>query len=121
MKKIVYFLVIGALLLSINNLSRSIYDLWQKQEVLKKAQKELSTLEAEHNRLTAQKKLAEDPQFVEEEARNKLLMGKPGEQIVILPKQTPGKKEAVVVVKQEIPNWQQWIALFMRKAEATAP
>ena len=60
------------------------------------------------------KKLTEvkNPQFIEEEARNKLFLAKPGEQIVLLPteKKTLGSQSAK---KQDSrPNWQKWWDIF---------
>lgn len=110
MKKVGIFFLIVILLFTINNLVHSIYSLWQKQEHLVKARQELTKAKKENRRLQDQERIVSNPQFVEEEARNKLLLTKPGEQIVILPEKKVEKKN--VRPKQAPANWQQWLALF---------
>ena len=76
-------IVIG--LLIINNFARSTYDLWSKKDVILSAQQELEAEKKENLRLKNQLAKAQGGQFIEEEARNKLLLVKPGEQNVIIP------------------------------------
>lgn len=115
MKKIFLFLIIAVLLFAINNLARSIVTLWQKRELLTKADQELKKVKAENKRLKEQVKIVEGSQFVEQEARNKLLLGKPGEQIVIMPKNSQNEKQKKPSTQpiKSTPNWQQWLNLVL--------
>ncbi|MBI4084327.1 MAG: septum formation initiator family protein [Candidatus Levybacteria bacterium] len=110
MKKAIFFLLIALLLFTINNLAHSIYSLWQKQGHLERARQDLQKAKRENQRLGEQNKIVSSPQFVEEEARNKLLLTKPGEQIVILPKRISERKKQQP--KKEQPYWQQWLTIF---------
>jgi cell division protein FtsB len=110
-KKILFFLAIATCLVVINGLVRSIYDLWHKQDLVVKAQKNLEEERKENKRLKSQLKYVASNQFIEEEARNKLFMVKPGESGVIIPSSLIQKKEEKVIVV--LPNWQKWINLFV--------
>jgi len=79
--------------------------------VEEKAQK----LAAEQKQLLEKKAYFQSPEFVEEEARNKLNMAKPGETVVILPPnlaQVLGREEKPAA--PEIPNWRKWWNLFFQ-------
>jgi len=105
MKKVVVFFLIVIFLLTINNLAHSIYSLWQKQDHLVKARQELKKAKKENRQLREQDRIVSDPQFVEKEARNKLFLTKPGEQIIILPQKKLEKKSPRP--KQAQSNWQR--------------
>lgn len=97
------------LLLVINNLIHSIYDIWSKQDLLNQAQKELGREEQRNQKLKAELSFVQTPKFVEEEARNKLFLVKPGEQQVLIPNMA---SESSRVQEKQAPNWQQWLNLF---------
>jgi cell division protein FtsB len=108
MKKIIYIVAILGLLLVINGLARSIYDLLQKQELLTSAQKELEDEKLKNQKLKASLSYVETKEFKEEVARNNLFLTKPGEQQVVFPLKDE-KKEAK---KDTRPNWERWLDLF---------
>lgn len=110
MKKILFFASIIVCILIINGLARSIYDLWHKQDVVVSARIALEREKKENERLKRQLVLVGSQEFIEEEARNKLFMVKPGEAGVIVPPDLIQKKEKKEVTK--VPNWQKWINLF---------
>ncbi len=110
MKKIPYFIVVLILLFIINNLAHSIIDIYQKQDVLTNAQKQLDREKTKNQKLKAELSYVQSQQFLEEEARNKLFLIKPGEQEILIP-QTEEQKGSEAPKKQ-IPNWQQWLNLF---------
>ncbi|MFH1186595.1 MAG: septum formation initiator family protein [Candidatus Levyibacteriota bacterium] len=113
MKKVVFIAVVIALLFVINNLARSIYDLMQKQDLVVSAQKELDDEKMLNQKLKAQISIVQSKNFIEQEARNKLFMGKPGEQPVIIPtKLLEGKEEKKP--QEKSPNWQKWFNLFFK-------
>lgn len=94
----------------INGLVRSIYDLWHKQDLVVSAKTELERERKENERLNQQLVLVQSQAFIESEARNKLLMLKPGESGVIVPQELIEKK--VEKKAPEPPNWQKWVNLF---------
>jgi cell division protein FtsB len=113
MKKIVFVATIIALLLIINGLFRSIFDVWHKQDLLIQAQKKLELEKQTNQKLKAQLSVVGSKEFIEEEARNKLFMGKPGEQPVIIPQNLLKQKETKKPVDLR-PNWQKWWDLFFK-------
>lgn len=113
MKKIILIIIAIVSLLAINNLVRSIYDLWMKKDVVIEAEKTLEKEKKENEMLQKQLIEVKKPEFIEKEARNKLFMIKPGEQMVIVtsPTRDPVQDEARNKTKK-LPIWQQWIKLF---------
>lgn len=110
-KKILYVLVVIVCILIINGLIQSIYDLWKKQDLVGSAREELVREKQKNQELKAQLVYVQSKEFVEEEARNKLFMVKPGEAGVIVPEELIKKKEEEKAIV--VPNWQQWINLFL--------
>ena len=109
-KKVVYILVVIFCLLTIQNLIRSIYNLWNKQDLVVKAKNELEREKQESQRLKVQFSYVKSEKFVESEARDKLFMLKPGESGVIVPQDLIKKKKEKREI--ELANWQRWINLF---------
>lgn len=112
MKKILFFVVLIASVFVINNLIRSIYDLWQKQGLIVDAEKELIKQKQENQRLKSELAFAESEEFVEEVARNKLLLVKPGEQKVLISKDLIEGTSSPSAAIQKDPNWRKWLKLF---------
>lgn len=95
------------------SLSRSIFKLLQAADRLKLAEQELAQLEKEHQSLVEQKEYYQSEEFIEQEARNKLNMARPGEAVVVLPPNVGellGETETKSV--PETPNWKMWWELF---------
>lgn len=117
MKKILYLIVFIISLIIINNLLRSIYNLWQKQDLMTDAKRQLQQEKTENEKLQDQLARVKRSDFVEEEARNKLFMVKPGEKIVLIDQETKAE-EGGQTQKQKattLPNWRQWWNLFFAK------
>jgi cell division protein FtsB len=112
-KRIFYIVTVIILLVIINNLSRSIYDLWHKKDILTDAQKRLEIEKQKNIKLKAELSYVQSEAFIEEQARNKLFMSKPGEQDVLIPKNLleTGKNKNNNPEKQ---NWQKWLDLFIK-------
>ncbi|MCL5019841.1 MAG: septum formation initiator family protein [Patescibacteria group bacterium] len=108
-KKAIFLIVVIVLLLAINNLVRSIYDIWNKQDLLSQAQKELTKEESRNQKLKAELSYVQTQKFIEEEARNKLFLVKPGEQQVLIPNTA---SESSKKQEKQTPNWQKWLQLF---------
>ncbi len=111
MKKAIYILVVLSLIFAINNMGRSIYNLWHKQDLLTQTQKQLDREKEENKKLKAEITRAQSKDFIEEEARNKLFLGKPGDQTVIIPQKLLNPKENKKPVDVRS-NWQKWWDLF---------
>lgn len=113
MRKIVYLLILIVSLFVINNLVRSIISLWQKHDLIGEAQKTLQAEKLEHQRLEDQLDRVKRNDFVEEEARNKLFMVKPGEKNVILGDSLSDSDAKALSPRQVLlPVWRQWWNLF---------
>lgn len=108
MKRLIFFAVLIASALVINNLVRSIYSLWKKHDLIVQAKKEVEEQKKQNRQLSEKLKIVESQEFVEKEARNKLFMVKPGERMVVLPPIAIEEKKE----KVELPNWKKWWQLF---------
>lgn len=109
MKKAVFAAVVVVGILIIQGLARSTYDIWKKQDLLKNAAEELQAQEEENRKLKAQLTIVQDPQFLENEARNRLLLNPQGQQGVIIPQELLEKKEPPQ--RDSRPNWEKWLDL----------
>ncbi len=112
-RKVIKIIVILIGILLIIKLSRDILRLLKSGEQVKLAQDQVQLLEEEKQVLLEKYQYYQSDEFIEEEARNKLNMARPGETIVILP---PNVGELVGRTNSqpepEIPNWQKWYQLF---------
>lgn len=112
MKRISFLLVIIVLFFIIIRLVSSIYTLWHKQDLLTNAQKQLLEEKKENITLKHQLSVVNSPQFLEQEARNKLLLVKKGESEVIIDPHLLSASESAAKKEAQKPFWQQWIDLF---------
>lgn len=110
MKKIIFFTVLIISFFIINNLIHSIYDLWQKKDLIAKAELELIHQKQENKKLRSELSYAESREFIEKEARDKLLLLKPNEQQVLIPQDLNQKRE--IESKDNTANWKKWWDLF---------
>jgi cell division protein DivIC len=117
MKKVVFFVILILCLFIINNFFHSIYRLWQKQDLIISGRNELAKEKQEQRKLEQELKKVADPAYIEEEARNKLFLIRPGEQIVVLPSPSlaPAGKERKTL--RMAPVWLQWYRLFFEAKE----
>jgi len=109
-KRVIFIISVIVLLLLINSLAHSIFDLLGKENVLTSAQKQLALEKAKNQKLRTELSYVQTDQFVEEEAHNKLFLVKPGEQEVLLPSQAT--QRGASASNQKLPNWQKWLNLF---------
>jgi len=87
----------------------SIYSLWNKKDLLLKAQSQLDRAKKENKDLKRQLEVVQNPFYIEEMARTRLFLAKPDEKEIILSLPTPSVPQEQ---KANIPNWRQWIDLF---------
>ncbi len=88
---------------------RSIYSIWQKNNLAIDAQKQLNYQKQEYERLKLELSYVKTQEFIEKEAREKLFMGKPKESIVLGTEDKEAASNNKMVNK---PNWKKWLELF---------
>src|SRR3990167_7897814 len=110
MKKFLPILIILVLLLFITNHASGIIKTLQDENTIGNLRGKLSEEEKKNQFLKERLFYAKTNQFVEEEARKKLGMSKPGEFIVIAPSSTPLDKGKIEINTK--PNWRRWLELF---------
>ena len=106
-----YLLGISVCLIVIVSLVGSFGDLGKADRRIREARDEFSGLEKEEQKLLRRKREVDSPEFVEEEARNRLGMAKLGETVVILPDNLKTGPKAME--KSTIPNWEKWWRLLL--------
>jgi cell division protein FtsB len=113
LKKIVFFGIIIASIFIMNSLIHSIYTLWQKNALMTQAQSELEKEKKENQMLKKKLSESKQKQFIEEEARNKLFLAKPGEDMLVIPSQyMHASSSASRKIVDTRPNWKRWLDVF---------
>lgn len=111
MKRILYLIVVVGLILVNNSLIHSIIELWNKQSLLNDAKIRLESQKTENERLRRELAYVQTNAFIENEARDKLFLVKPGESEVLIDKNLLEPRKQRNTTSPE-PVWQQWINLF---------
>lgn len=109
-KTIILVIVIFALLLAIKNIVGSILTLRQNSRIVTTIKQQEKAEKQKREFLKQQLYFVNTSQFIENEAREKLGMVKPGEHIVLAP--PPINKAQKVAIVDNSPNWQKWWRLF---------
>ncbi|MBI5045307.1 MAG: septum formation initiator family protein [Candidatus Levybacteria bacterium] len=116
MKRILYVIIFIFSLFIINNLLRSIYNLWQKNDLISDAVSQLNKEKREYEKLSDQLDRVKKIDFVEEEARNKLFLVKPGERMVILGDvKKEGNRTGSESKQYSFHPWGEWIQFLFGK------
>lgn len=110
MKGIISFVTIIILAIIAVNIAFSIVALWSKKDVLTQTRLELQKEEAQHAKLQTQWQQVNSPDFIEQQARDKLFLSKPGEAVVLFP--TASASGSVTQNAANKPILQQWWELF---------
>lgn len=92
-------------------LSTNVWRLWRAGDRIKQAEQEVRKQELENSEL--QKRLAEvqSPEFIKKEAREKLGLGREGEEIIVLPPQNAMPNTQYPISNE--PNWKRWWKVYM--------
>lgn len=118
-----YFLRLFLFLLGIFliiNLTRSLINLWQKTSLISQEEERLAKVKLENEELKQQLAQIQTPEYIEQQAREKLGLAREGEIVIILPpspysqsekNQLPPKEN--LKEKEEKPIWQQWLNLLL--------
>jgi len=114
MKSRVFQIIIVLLgLILVWKLTNGLWRLIRASRQIKMIEERVVKLEEEKRKLSSKQKYYQSPEFIEEEARNKLNMAKPGETVVILPSNI---NELMNYPKRQLdpqlPNWKKWWNLF---------
>ncbi len=113
MKRIIFIIIFLVAIFIIKSLVSSIYTLWHKKDLITEAKRELSLEKKRNQDLKDKLSVVQSPQFIEEQARNKLFLSKPNEQEIIIPKDLLKITDSQDVKPQkEAPNWKKWLNLF---------
>lgn len=114
-RKILLASIIIVVLLVAYNLIRQITDALRSSERLSLAAETVYKLEAKNRELKKKLTQIQSPEFIEQQARDKLGLSKNGETIVIITedqlKQVMGASESA---KVRLPNWLGWWRVFFR-------
>lgn len=95
------------------SLSRDLLEVMSSRERLVREQQEVLEFEKQQQELAAGLNKVLSEEFIEKEAREKLLMGKPGEIAVVIPQEEKGgKDESQAKDEEELENWQKWFKVF---------
>ena len=102
---------IVGLLVTVFGLSQSVVRLMGRKSMLRVKQEELVKLQKEQENLQNKLKLAQTPEFIEKEARERLNLAKVGETIVLV---ESGETQEQIKEKETtlVPNWKKWWNLF---------
>lgn len=92
--------------------SKDILRLLGITDQIKSTEDKVAQLEKEEKGLVEKKEYYQSDEFVEQEARNKLNMARPGETVVVLPPKKEESKENLENVVTQLPNWGKWWKLF---------
>ena len=108
--------VILASLFIIQGLSRGLIELSAQDRRVGKAKQELAKLTEQERELRKQLEYFQSDEYVEKIARDKLLLAKPGETVLLLPKSQTQNNQQLTISNQQsfddLPNWQKWAKLF---------
>jgi cell division protein DivIC len=102
--------IILILLLAIKNIVSSIISLRQNSHIVTTLQDQEREEKQKKQFLEQRLYFVNTPQFIENQAREKLGLVKPGEHIVLAP--PPATDEKKVTAIDTTPNWQKWWKLF---------
>ena len=115
-RRIVRFIVIVVSMVIVINLSRSIWDLWRRRDILGERQEVLRRTQEENKRLQSELEYAQSPEFIEQEARNRLGLGREGEEVILIRpiNKSDQSDQLKSTEKQEEkgPKWKKWWRLF---------
>ncbi len=111
-KRISYLVVVFGLVIVNYGLIRSIIDTWNKQSIVKDAKAKLEIEKQESLSLKKQFSYVQSNAFIENEARDKLFLVRPGESEVLIPKDLLSSSDSKVSSLPS-PTWKQWLNLFL--------
>lgn len=109
--QLIPLLTLVALCIAIISLGSSLSSTTRRRGILETRQQELTRLQEKNEELEQRLQIAQSPEFIEREAREKLNLSKPGETIILID-QAPTMDENIRSLDTNIPHWKQWWNLF---------
>jgi len=85
--------------------------LWQKSSLIEQAKQDLLIEKRKNIALRLEMEEVGSPMFVEQEARNRLFLTKPGEEVILVPKELDEEIKTTKKMRSKS-NWQQWLIYF---------
>jgi len=110
-RKFVRIAVYGICIILGIGIVRSVYTLSQKKWIMVERRQVLTQLTDKNQQLQQELKEATGPAFIEQAARDKLGLVKPGETVVIMDT-TRNAESGTQEHPSELPSWKQWWQLF---------
>ena len=98
------------------NLGRTTFDIYKKSQRLQELRDRVEGIEEEQTGLGERLEFVQSPEFVEQEARDKLSMLKPGEHVVLVPSESEDDghgEDSVLGIRVRGAVWREWIKLFL--------
>jgi cell division protein FtsB len=86
--------------------------LWKAGGWVKEAEEDVKKAEEENLRLKGQLAEVQTPRFLEQEAREKLGYGKPGEIVLVMPDQGT-TQSSKLTIRDETANWIRWRKAYL--------
>ena len=115
LKKIILIAIILLVLVIAYNLLAQITKALRSQDRLSAQAEAVLSLEAKNRELKRKLTDIQSPEFIEQQARDKLGLGKSGETVVIIPEE---KLKTVLGASKSaeprLPNWLGWLRVFFR-------
>lgn len=112
MKKILFLTILIIVVIYCVNSLQYIHDLLQKRELITSAKNSLEKEKKENQALHKELQVVNNPLFVEQEARNKLFMIKPGENNIFIDKDAFATASSRPFSTPMKPNWLKWWEIF---------
>jgi cell division protein FtsB len=91
---------------------KAIFDLWKAGDKLTDRQARVAVLQKDQENLLRQKAEAESPLYLEKVARDQMGLSKPGEEVIIIPKELLVDNSRVAS-EPAMPNWRKWARLLL--------
>lgn len=113
-KKLGFLLLIFLTILFAYNLIGQIFNTLKSGERLDQVVQKLHQLEVKNRELKKRLEEVKSPEFLEQQARDKLGLAKEGETVVIIPQEKIDQILGASRDKEEgkLPNWLGWLRLF---------
>lgn len=113
-KKITITIIIFLAIFTLYNLLSQIFKAVRSADRLSQATEIIMKLQDENKRLQKQLIYVQKPDYIEQQARDKLGLAKAGEVVFVIPdekiKQVLGLNSSVD--EKRLPNWQGWLRVF---------
>lgn len=116
-RKFYQLAIIVVSLLIINGLSRNFLELWQQKKRVERVEQDVAALEQKEVELKGELRYYQSDEYVEKIAREKLLLGKEGETVLLLPTEFPA--ESLITDHPAsptggespdiVPFWKRWL------------